>query len=170
VPLSATAYPFVTLAKGYAKGYGYPCRPPSSRSRCRPSRSLTPAERTPLLESDEELANVSKLLGHADLGTTADLYGHLTPKIARRASERIVCFTSESGLQFQGEQITRAMQELLAVQHGLTVHPRVTKKVDILVIGLGHPRTGKVKSAEEYGTLILEESVFWSKLGVNLDA
>ena len=42
-----------------------------------------------LLESGEELANISKLLGHADLGTTADLYGHLTPKIARQASDRM---------------------------------------------------------------------------------
>ncbi len=41
------------------------------------------------LEGGEELANVSKILGHADLGTTADLYAHLTPTIARRAADRM---------------------------------------------------------------------------------
>jgi site-specific recombinase XerD len=42
-----------------------------------------------LLESGQELANIGKLLGHADLGTTADLYGHLTPRIARQTSEKM---------------------------------------------------------------------------------
>ena len=41
------------------------------------------------LEGGEELAKVSKILGHADLGTTADLYAHLTPTIARRAADRM---------------------------------------------------------------------------------
>jgi integrase len=41
------------------------------------------------LESGEELANVSRILGHSDLGTTADLYAHLTPTIARRAADRM---------------------------------------------------------------------------------
>ncbi len=54
-----------------------------------PFHHLRHACATLLLESAEELANISKLLGHADLGTTADLYGHLTPQIARRASERM---------------------------------------------------------------------------------
>ena len=82
---------------------------------------------------------------------------------------RSVCFTGASTAHFQGEPITRAMQELLAAQHGLTVLPRVTKKLDILVISAGHQRTGKVKTAEAYGTVILEERAFWSKLGVRLD-
>ena len=80
-----------------------------------------------------------------------------------------VCFTGPSGFRFRGQPITREMQELLAAQHGLTVAPRVTMKLDILVIGLGHPHTGKVQKAESYGTLILDEVVFWSRLGVKLD-
>ena len=44
---------------------------------------------TLLLESGEELANISKLLGHSGLATTADFYGHLTPKISRRAADRM---------------------------------------------------------------------------------
>jgi integrase len=44
---------------------------------------------TLLLESGEELANISKLLGHSSLATTADFYGHLTPGISRRAADRM---------------------------------------------------------------------------------
>ena len=54
-----------------------------------PFHHLRHACATLLLESGEELANVSKILGHADLGTTADLYAHLTPGIARRAADRM---------------------------------------------------------------------------------
>jgi hypothetical protein len=81
-----------------------------------------------------------------------------------------VCFTGASSFSFQGGQVTRAMQELLAVQHGMTVLPRVTKKLDILVIGWDHPRTGKVKKAEDYGIPILDEVAFWSGLNVRFDA
>jgi len=41
------------------------------------------------LEHGEEIANVSKLLGHSSLSTTADFYGHLTPAISRRAADRM---------------------------------------------------------------------------------
>jgi site-specific recombinase XerD len=44
---------------------------------------------TLLLEDGEELANVSKLLGHSSLATTADFYGHLNPGISKRAAERM---------------------------------------------------------------------------------
>ena len=54
-----------------------------------PFHHLRHAYATLQLESGEELANVSKILGHSDLGTTADLYAHLTPTIARRAADRM---------------------------------------------------------------------------------
>ena len=55
-----------------------------------PFHQLRHACATLLLESGEELANISKLLGHSSLATTADFYGHLTPGISRRASDRMV--------------------------------------------------------------------------------
>jgi len=54
-----------------------------------PFHHLRHAYATLQLEAGEELANVSKVLGHADLSTTADLYAHLTPAIARRAADRM---------------------------------------------------------------------------------
>ncbi len=49
--------------------------------------SLRHSFATTLLAEGEELANVSKILGHADYSTTADVYSHLTPKITRRAAD-----------------------------------------------------------------------------------
>ena len=40
------------------------------------------------LEQGEELAVVSRILGHASLATTADVYGHLTDAMLERAAEQ----------------------------------------------------------------------------------
>ena len=39
--------------------------------------------------SGQDLAVVSKLLGHSDLGTTSDVYAHLTLRMSRDASDRV---------------------------------------------------------------------------------
>ena len=39
-------------------------------------------------EQGEELAVVSRILGHASIATTADVYGHLTGAMLGRAAER----------------------------------------------------------------------------------
>jgi integrase len=44
---------------------------------------------TLMLEAGEELANVSKVLGHSTYATSVDFYGHLTPTISRRAASRM---------------------------------------------------------------------------------
>jgi site-specific recombinase XerC len=44
---------------------------------------------TLMLESGEDLANVSNVLGHSMLATTADFCGHLTPTTSRRAADRM---------------------------------------------------------------------------------
>jgi integrase len=40
------------------------------------------------LEHGEDLAVVSRILGHASLSTTADIYGHLTDAMLGQAAER----------------------------------------------------------------------------------
>jgi site-specific recombinase XerD len=44
---------------------------------------------TLLTEAGVDLVTVSKLLGHASLSTTADLYAHMTPRIAQQAADRM---------------------------------------------------------------------------------
>jgi integrase len=43
---------------------------------------------TQLIEAGEDLGVVSRILGHADFATTADVYAHLTPGMLTRAAER----------------------------------------------------------------------------------
>lgn len=44
---------------------------------------------TLMIESGEDLGAVSRILGHADFATTADVYAHLTPAMLDRAAERM---------------------------------------------------------------------------------
>lgn len=55
----------------------------------RPFHQLRHGFATLLLESGEELANISKVLGHSTFTTTVDFYGHLTPEVSRRAADRM---------------------------------------------------------------------------------
>jgi integrase len=50
---------------------------------------LRHAYATLMLEDGEELATVSRSLGHADLSTTADVYGHVTPAMLQRSADRM---------------------------------------------------------------------------------
>lgn len=48
-----------------------------------------PSYATLAIEAGEDLGVVSRLLGHATLATTADVYAHLTPAMVDRAAERM---------------------------------------------------------------------------------
>ena len=50
---------------------------------------LRHAYATLMLEDGEELAVISRSLGHANLSTTADVYAHLTPAMLERSAARI---------------------------------------------------------------------------------
>jgi integrase len=49
---------------------------------------------TLIIESGEDLGTVSRILGHADFSTTADVYAHLTPTMLDRAAERMEAILS----------------------------------------------------------------------------
>lgn len=82
---------------------------------------------------------------------------------------RAVCFTGESGCTIGGAPISRATQEALAINAGIKVLPRVTKKLDVLVVSPLAGTTGKVSKAAEYGTPCVEEAAFWRAVGVRID-
>lgn len=84
-------------------------------------------------------------------------------------SGRAVCFTGESACTIRGSQISRATQEALAFNAGLTVLPGVTKKLDILVVSPLAGTTGKVRKAVDYGIPCVEENAFWRAIGVRID-
>ena len=44
---------------------------------------------TMMLEDGEDLAVISKALGHSNLSTTADVYAHLTPAMLERTAARM---------------------------------------------------------------------------------
>jgi integrase len=44
---------------------------------------------TLMIEAGEDLGAVSRILGHADFATTADIYAHLTPAMLDRAADRM---------------------------------------------------------------------------------
>ena len=50
---------------------------------------LRHAYATLMLEDGEGLAVISRLLGHANLSTTADVYAHLTPAMLERSAARM---------------------------------------------------------------------------------
>jgi len=51
--------------------------------------ALRHAFATTQIADGEDLANVSKLLGHRDPARTANVYGHLTDQASRRAADRM---------------------------------------------------------------------------------
>jgi len=50
---------------------------------------LRHATATLLIEAGEELGVVSKILGHSNIGTTADVYAHPTPAMSQRVADRL---------------------------------------------------------------------------------
>jgi len=91
---------------------------------------------------------------------------------ASRAHElagRSVCFTGESVCSVGGVPLDREDQEVLAAEAGLVVAPRVTKKLDLLVLADPESMSGKAATARRYGVRMMAERAFWTALGVAID-
>ena len=50
-----------------------------------------------MLEDGEALAVISRLLGHATISTTADVYAHLTPAMLARSAARMDAILGRRG-------------------------------------------------------------------------
>jgi DNA polymerase-3 subunit epsilon len=81
---------------------------------------------------------------------------------------KTVCFTGALLCRYEGEIVSRELAERLAIAAGMTVAPRLTKKVDLLVVADPHTMSSKARKAQEYGTRIIAETAFWPMLGLDV--
>jgi DNA polymerase III subunit epsilon len=133
--------------------------------------SITDAER-------REVRTISYLLGFGllsdeEIRAYSNLQLLQTDPDPQAASDcwrgKTVCFTGECCCRFQGQLISREMAEQLAINNGLQIAPRVTKKLDLLIVSDPNTQSSKAKKARQYGIRIVHEPVFWRSLGVQID-
>jgi DNA polymerase III epsilon subunit-like protein len=79
-----------------------------------------------------------------------------------------VCFTGALMCHYEGALVTRELAQELAEAAGMVVAPRVTKKLDMLVVADPDSLSGKAKKAREYDTRIVAETAFWSMIGIEV--
>jgi DNA polymerase III subunit epsilon len=79
-----------------------------------------------------------------------------------------VCFTGTLTCYYEGQLITRDIAHELAEQAGMMVEPRVTKKLDMLVVADPDSLSGKAKKARQYDIRIVAEAAFWSMIGTQV--
>lgn len=126
------------------------------------------AERDGTISATErdDLDRVAGLLNvSSDQGRIDDIDGFTLEEDLRGLS---VCFTGELQCCLNGERITRSMANHLARQAGLEVHPRVTRKLNLLVVADPDTQSGKAKKARADGTRIIAERSFWQKLEIEV--
>jgi DNA polymerase-3 subunit epsilon len=79
-----------------------------------------------------------------------------------------VCFTGALTCTYEGSLVTRELAHQLAEEAGMVVAPRVTKKLDMLVVADPDSLSGKAAKAREYDIRIIAEAAFWPMLGVEV--
>jgi hypothetical protein len=109
------------------------------------------------------------------LGTPAEtLVELLDDQLAIRTdhpwSGLMIAFTGDSRYALQGVPLDRECATLLASKAGLTLHPRVTKKVQLLVDCDPSGASANELKAREYGVSVITEGEFWSTLGLPVEA
>ena len=124
--------------------------------------------------TDDERRDLNRVAGL--LGVSAEKVEQLlvdSPESHRFTSENLsgktVCFTGELRCCIAGETLDHPRAEDIAVTHGLTPRPSVTKKLDILVVADPHTASRKAEKARKYGVRIIAERPFWQKLGVSVE-
>lgn len=79
-----------------------------------------------------------------------------------------VCFTGELTCSHEGSRLTRSRAWELVEEAGLKVCPRVTKKVDILVLADPESTSAKAQKARQNGARLIAETAFWRLIGVEV--
>jgi hypothetical protein len=82
----------------------------------------------------------------------------------------MVAFTGDSRCAIAGVALDRASSIVLARRAGMFVHPRLTKKVQLLIDCDPTGESGNQLKAIEYGVPVVSEREFWAALDVPVDA
>ena len=80
-----------------------------------------------------------------------------------------VCFTGEFAASVNRRVPSREEVERIAKASGLKVVKSVSKKLEFLVAADPNTKSGKARTAREYGIPIMGEREFWSAIGVVVD-
>jgi DNA polymerase-3 subunit epsilon len=119
----------------------------------------------------EDLVLVGEALG---IGDVDELLVHSSRTSAEEESSngglqgKSVCFTGELTCRYEGQLVTREVAHELAECAGMVVAPRVTKRLDMLVVADPDSLSGKARKAREYGVRVVAEVAFWSMIGVEV--
>lgn len=117
-----------------------------------------------------DLTLVAEALGIAGIDDLLDrpIEASAEDEGANHVVGKSVCFMGELTCHCEGELVTRALAHEVAERAGMVVAPRVTKKLDMLVVADPDSLSGKARKARDYGVRIIAETAFWSMIGVEV--
>jgi hypothetical protein len=81
----------------------------------------------------------------------------------------VVAFTGDSTCSMGGMPLDRPASELIARKAGMTIHPRVAKRVQLLIDCDDQGTSGNQRRAADYGIPIIAERQFWINIGLSAD-
>ena len=128
---------------------------------------VSPTERKDLDSVAEMLGVSEQRLGQL-LSEPMEAVQPVTSVAEGSLKGKSVCFTGEMEGMVGGEEITRELAERLAAAAGLIVHPRVTRKLDVLVVADPNTSSSKAVKAREYGTTVMAAAAFWKAIGLQV--
>jgi ATP-dependent Lhr-like helicase len=116
----------------------------------------------------EDLFLVAEALGVDQGEDEASAQVAVPAKAGHPLQGTTVCFTGALVCRHEGQPMTRARAVKIAARAGLTVLPRVTRELDILVVADPYSTSEKARKAREHGVRIIAEPAFWEMIGVEV--
>jgi hypothetical protein len=103
------------------------------------------------------------------------LLGRSVPPVPPPANDhpwvgQLIAFTGDSRYAINGDKLDRETSEEFARKAGMQVHPRVTKKVQLLVDCDPDGVSGNQAKAIEYGIAVVSEGEFWAVLRLPVES
>lgn len=93
----------------------------------------------------------------------------INPSLDHPWTGQMIAFSGNSHFALSGLALDREWSEEIASKAGMTVHPRVTKKVQLLVDCDPTGASGNERKATDYGIPVVSEGAFWAALGLSVE-